>query len=248
MRAITMWMAALLLHAPLSAAQAQESLSAALDGPTRSAEDRARDAGRKPADVVAFLGIEPGMKMIDLIAAGGYYTEVLSLAVGKDGVVYAQNPPAVLKFRDGANDKAMTARLAGGRLANVTRLDLDLAEVTIEPGSLDAAITALNFHDIYNGRSPEAAGAFLTRVSELLKPGGVLGLIDHAGDAGANNEELHRIEESKVRSAATAAGFEIDGDSALLRSADDDHTQNVFADGLRGKTDRFLLRLRKPAS
>ncbi len=99
------------------------ALGTALADTTRSEADRNRDAGRKPADVIRFLGIEEGMSVIDLIAASGYYTEVLSLAVGASGTVYAQNPAIVLQFRDGANDKAMTARLAEDRLATVVRLD-----------------------------------------------------------------------------------------------------------------------------
>jgi len=222
-------------------------LTSALDRDGRAAEDRARDAGRKPAEVVAFLGIHPGARVIDLIAASGYYTEVLSLAVGPSGVVYAQNPKVVLEFRDGANDKALSRRLADDRLPNVQRLDMALSEVPIEPGSLDAAVTALNFHDLYNGRSPEAADGFLKAVLALLKPGGVLGLIDHSGDPDADNEKLHRIEESKVERAVKAAGFELEATGDLLRNTDDDRKQNVFDAAIRGRTDRFVMRLRKPA-
>ncbi len=236
----------LLLGHAAGAADASASLAEALAGEGRAAEDRARDAGRKPADVIAFLGIEPGTKVIDLIAAGGYYTEVLSLAVGPEGQVYTQNPEFVLKFRDGANDKALTARLAGGRLANVKRLDAALSEVPIEPGSLDAAITALNFHDLYNGRSPEVAGGFLAQALKLLKPGGVLGLVDHSGNASEDNQALHRIEESTVDVAVKAAGFEIDAKSDTLRNAEDDRSKNVFDESIRGRTDRFVMRLRKP--
>jgi predicted methyltransferase len=228
------------------AASPPATLAEALAAEGRSAEDRERDAGSRPAEVIAFLGITPGMQVIDVIAAGGYYTEVLSLAVGPGGKVYAQNPDVVLKFRDGANDRALTARLAGGRLQNVVRLDREIGDTGITPGSLDAAITSMNFHDVYNGRGPEAAVAFLVAVRDLLKPGGVLGVIDHAGNAGADNEALHRIEVSLVEATATAAGFEIDAKSDLLRNPGDDHTRNVFDEGVRGNTDRFLLRLVAP--
>ena len=93
---------------------------------------------------------------MDLIAGGGYYTEVLSIAVGPTGTVHAQNPKAVLAFRDGANDKALTARLADNRLANVKRLDRAIPDMEITPGSLDAVITALNFYDVYNRGGVEA--------------------------------------------------------------------------------------------
>jgi predicted methyltransferase len=195
--------------------------------------------------VLTFLGIGSGMTVMDVIAAGGYYTEVLAVAVGPQGTVYAQNPAAVLQFRDGANDKAMTARLADDRLANVTRLDRELDALGLEAGSLDAAITALNFHDIYN-RDPAVAISMLQVIRGLLKPGGVLGIIDHEGSAQGNNAELHRIEKAKVLSAATEAGFEVAGDSDLLVNATDDLSQMVFSPDVRGKTNRFLLKLVNP--
>jgi predicted methyltransferase len=227
------------------AAEASEALTAALARPDRPAADRARDAGRKPAEVIAFLGIAPGMTVIDLIAAGGYYTDVLSAAVGPTGKVYAQNTEYVLKMREGANEKAMTARLAGNRLPNVERLDRETSELGLAPGSLDAAVTALNFHDIYNGRGTEAAAGFLKAVFVALKPGGLLGLIDHSGGVG-NDEELHRIDEARVSAAAKAAGFAVEAGSDILRNPDDDRSKNVFAPEIRGKTDRFVLLLRKP--
>lgn len=217
-----------------------------LADPARPAEDRARDVGRRPADVLAFLGIENGMTVIDVIAAGGYYTEVLARAVGPDGRVVAQNPPRVLQFRDGANEKALSARLADNRLPNVTRLDKDLADLGPQDGSFDAALTALNFHDIYNNAGPEGAVSALRAVGALLKPGGVFGVIDHIGVADADNAALHRIEKSKAIEAASQAGFIVEDESDLLRNDTDDHSQMVFAEGVRGQTDRFLLKLRKP--
>jgi predicted methyltransferase len=227
-------------------AAAGGSLAEALASPDRPGDDQARDPGRKPAEVIEFLGIGPGMTAIDLIAAGGYYTEVLSAAVGPAGKVYAQNGEYVLKLRDGANDKAISARLAGGRLANVERLDREMSDLGLAPASVDAAVTALNFHDIYNARGEQAAGDFLAAAYRLLKPGGVLGLIDHAGNPDEDNKELHRIEEARVEAAVKAAGFLIEASSDLLRNPDDDRSQGVFAAGLRGNTDRFLMRLRKP--
>lgn len=238
--------------APSAAAETSSQwladLRQALDGPERPQADRDRDAGRKPAQVIEFLGIEPGMNVIDIIAAGGYYTEVLSLAVGPEGSVVAQNPQAVLEFRDGANEKALSQRLGDDRLPNVNRLNKDFQEMSADDGPFDAAITALNFHDIYNGSGPEAAVAVLQKVHAVLKPGGVLGIIDHAGVAGADNASLHRIEKSKAIETAEAAGFVLEGDSDLLANPDDDHTEGVFSEALRGNTDRFLLKLQKPAS
>ena len=229
------------------AAEPAANLRSMLASDSRSADDQARDAGRKPADVVEFLGIEPGMAVIDVIAAGGYYTEVLSLAVGPEGSVVAHNPAFVLEFREGANEKAITARLADNRLPNAARLNKEFEELSADDGPFDAAITALNFHDIYNGQSPEDALAVLQIVHSMLKPGGVFGIIDHAGVADADNAALHRIEVAKAIETATAAGFVVEGQSSVLSNPEDDHTQGVFAEGLRGNTDRFLLKLRKPA-
>ncbi len=222
-------------------------LRALLASESRPQEDRDRDAGRKPADVIEFLGIEPGMRVMDVIAATGYYTEVLSLAVGPDGEVVAQNPPGLLERREGAVDKALGARLADNRLPNVSRLDADLGEAGVDPGTFDAAITALNFHDIYHRNGPDAAVGALKVIYDALKPGGVLGVIDHVGVAGADNAELHRIEKEIAIESALAAGFVVEEDGTLLSNADDDHTQGVFGEGIRGNTDRFALKLRKPA-
>jgi predicted methyltransferase len=105
----------------------------------------------------------------------------------------------------------------------------------------------LNFHDIYNSRGAEAAQAFLTNVRDLLKPGGTLGIIDHFGSAEGDNTALHRIELSMVLAAVKAAGFELEATGELLRNAADDRSLNVFDPSVRGHTDRFVLKLRKPA-
>jgi predicted methyltransferase len=150
-------------------------------------------------------------------------------------------------MRDGANEKALSARLADNRLPNVSRLNTNVGEISADAGTFDAAITALNFHDIYNRGGPEGALASLQAIYAVLKPGGVFGIIDHVGVAGADNAELHRIEKALAIETATAAGFVVEGDSDILANAADDHTQGVFAEGLRGNTDRFVLKLRKPA-
>lgn len=221
-------------------------LQALLAQPSRAAEDRARDAGRRPAQVIEFLGVRPGMRVIDIVAAGGYYTEVLSLAVGASGLVVAQNPPFVLKMFEGKNEKVLSERLSNGRLGNVQRLNKAIVAAADQQG-FDVALTALNFHDVYHRGGAEAGTAFLQAIGKVLKPGGVLGLIDHRGRAGADNATLHRIEKSKAVSLATAAGFTLEAESTILSSSADDHSQAVFAEGVRGKTDRFLLRLRKTA-
>ena len=226
---------------------APADLSSKLASDARFEGDSARDAGRKPVEVLGFLGIGPGMAVIDLMAASGWYTEVLSNAVGEDGSVVAQNPEWILAFRERFNDKALNARMADGRLSNVTRMDVEYADFGPETGSYDAAISALNIHDAYYLGSPEVAAEFLAAVHSVLKPGGVFGIIDHVGNPDGDNNSMHRIDKALAIEMATAAGFTVEGDSDLLANPDDDHTQSVFSEGLRGHTDRFLPKLRKQA-
>lgn len=222
------------------------NLAAALASADRPAEDKARDADRKPAELLQFFGVNPGMTTVDIIALGGYVTEALSVAVGPKGKVYAQNPPIALQMRNGEFAKAITDRLANNRLPNVVRVDGDLpASTQIPVGSVDVAITAMNYHDVRN-QSAELAVGFLKAVFVMLKPGGVFGVTDHVGNDGANNTQLHRIPKHLLIEDAKAAGFVVEAESDLLAHPADDHTKNVFDPTLRGKTDQFVVRLRKP--
>ncbi len=252
------WLFAALLAATLAGCASMQSgsssapstggggLAAALATADRAAEDKARDADRKPAELMEFFGVKPGMTTVDIIALGGYVTEVLSLAVGPKGKVYAQNPPIALQLRDGFYAQQITDRLANNRLPNVVRVDGDLpASSQIPLGSVDVAITAMNYHDVRN-QSPEAAVGYLKGVYAMLKPGGVLGVTDHVGNDGANNAQLHRVPKHFLIEDAKSAGFGIDAESDLLAHAADDHTKLVFDPTLRGKTDQFVVRLRKP--
>lgn len=222
-----------------------DALAAALDNPGRAQADKDRDAARKPSEVIAFSGIEQGMTVLDVMASAGYYTEVLSVAVGEEGTVYAQNPLRMLQFRDGATDKALSARLADNRLQNVVRMDGSLNEIDLADGSVDAAFTALNIHDTYYMAGEEAAVALLKTIHAKLKPDGILVLIDHAGSPDQDNAKLHRIPKQIAVDLATSAGFAIDADGDVLSHPEDDKTQMVFARDIRGKTDRFLLILSK---
>ena len=228
-----------------AAEPAAMSLADRLSGDLRSEEDRARDAGRKPAEVLAFLGVRPGMNVIDLMAAGGWYSEVLSIAVGDEGSVAAQNPPFMLAFRDGAYGTALSERI-GERLTNVTRIDSDWATLAASGAQYDFALSALNFHDTYYLQSPESSAEFAAAVYAVLKPGGVFGIIDHAGNPDGDNGKLHRIDRNLVIEIVTGAGFELQGASDMLANPADGHLLGVFDEGIRGKTDRFLLKFRKP--
>ena len=176
--------------APEAAAEMMDmDLGSALAAAARSEADVARDTSRKPAEVLGLLGIESGMDVVDLMAAGGWYSEVLSIAVGDDGSVTAQNPPFILGFRDGAYGVELSERI-GDRLTNVTRVDSSWAELGVSGAQYDAALSALNFHDAYYLQSPEAAAELMASVYTVLKPGGVFGVIDHVGNPdGENNTQ-----------------------------------------------------------
>ena len=221
-----------------------ESLTEALAA--RSEEDRGRDAARQPAEVLVAAGIERGMAVMDLASSGGWYTEVLSVAVGDEGTVFAQNAPEFLEWDNRRYDKAITARLADGRLANVERIDAEVGEAGLEAGSLDAALTALNLHDYYYLDNEEVAVQFLSAVRNLLKPGGFVVIIDHIGAEGADNAALHRMTEQLARTVIEAAGLEIVAAPQTLRRPDDDLTLMVFEPEIRGKTDRFVLVAARP--
>ena len=213
----------------------------ALAAPERSAENKARDAARKPIETVQFFGIKTGDTAVDMIAETGWFTEVLAAAVGPRGHVYSQNPP----FIPADAEKALLARLS-----NAEELRVPLAQGGVV-AKADAVVTALNLHDIYNGFNNQPAGEpaavdFLKAIYAALKPGGVLGVIDHVGVAGQDNAKLHRMLPQQARDALTKAGFAIEAESTLLANAADDHTKMVFDPAVRGHTDQFMFRARKP--
>ena len=223
-----------------------DNLSSKLASDQRSETDRARDTGRKPAEAMSFIGIESGMNVIDLVAATGWYSEVLSIAVGPSGSVTAQNPPFMAAFRNGTYLDGLTERI-GDRLENVFRLDGTWEELAASKVQYDAAWSALNIHDVYYMEGPEKASIFASAVFSVLKPGGVLGIIEHSGNPDGDNEALHRLDPALAIEIVTGAGFILEDESDLFNNPEDDGTKGVFSDGLRGNTNRFFLKFRKPS-
>ena len=228
-------------------AQSVDALMAQITNDAGRADaDKARDAGRKPIQVLDFLGVKRGMTVIDLVAAAGYYTEVLSNVVGPSGKVYMQNTEAALTGQRGPRTvAAIEQRLANNRLRNVEQLIADLDDLGLPDNSLDAAIIALEFHELYLSDNPNAAADFLAEINRVLKPGAVLGVIEHAGYPAFDPGPLHRALEAQVIVDAAAAGFFAEASSKLLRNIDDGRAVGVFDPSIRGATDRFVLRLIK---
>jgi len=216
----------------------------------RTEADRARDAGRKPAEVLEFFGIQPGMTVLDMYSGGGYYTEMLSHIVGPEGSVIAHSNQAYAGF---VGEEA-TNRYANNRLGNVEILMAENNELALPNASFDAIMMVLAYHDIYyvdpdNGW-PEIDGPrFVETLYNGLRPGGILAVVDHSAAPGSPSETgntLHRIDPDIVTAELEAAGFVLEAKSDVLRNMDDDHSVNMGAPEVRGKTDRFVFRFRKP--
>lgn len=225
---------------------AVEAMVAAED---RTDADRALDEGRRPAQLLAFLGLEPGDRVADLGAGGGYTTELLARAVGPEGVVYGQNSPWLLE-RFAAEPWA--ARLERPVNANVKRQDRPFdAPFDDDVRDLDAVVMVLFYHDTFWQEVDRAA--MNAAIFDALKPGGVFLVVDHSARAGAGDREvktLHRVEESLVRQELERAGFVLKKEGHFLRNPDDDLTWSASpgaAAERRGTSDRFVLLFEKPA-
>jgi predicted methyltransferase len=239
--------------APEVATQVRDSaaIDAAIASRDRPGTDIERDAVAKPRELLAFLGVKPGMRVIDMFAAGGYYTELLARAVGVKGQVIAYNNPPYAKFAE----KGIAQRYADNRLGNVRQLTAEVDDLQLAPASLDAALFVMSFHDTYwrpadgswNRTDPDE---MLRRLYAALKPGGVVVVQDHVANPGGDTakvvDELHRIDPAVVRGAFERAGFKFDRASEILAHPADDHTRLVFDKSIRGKTDQFVYRFRKP--
>jgi predicted methyltransferase len=231
---------------PAAAAPAPD-YAAALADTQRPAADSERDAVRKPAELLAFAQVEPGEKVGDYIMGGGYWTRILSNLVGPEGKVYAFQPSEFIAFRPAYGDEQDAA--VAGR-ANVAPLRGPV-EAPPFPEPLDTLITVQNFHDLYLSVVPAGtAERTIAALYSALKPGGTLLVVDHSAAAGSGTtaaNTLHRIDKQAAIDALTAAGFVLEAESDLYALPDDPRTANVFAPEIRGKTDQFVLRFRKPA-
>ncbi|GAC1300732.1 MAG: class I SAM-dependent methyltransferase [Steroidobacteraceae bacterium] len=230
-------------------ANASDAYDAAVRNPARSADDLKRDALDHPADILRLSGIKPGMQVADVLAGDGYYSELASYVVGPTGKVLMINNAAFDHWSDGP----LQARLTGNRLPNVEHKTLDLDDMKLRAASLDAVFLIKVYHDLYwvdsEGVWPKVdAGRVLEQLARALKPDGVLLVVDHSAKAGSGNAAstpLHRIEESYAIQDFEAHGFKVVAKSDLLRRPDDARDQISYKGSALGKTDRFVLVLRK---
>ncbi len=225
--------------------------TALLAAPDRSADDKALDVQRKPSEMLAFAGIRPGMRVAEIGAGRGYTSEVLARAVRTadvhQGVVFAQNSPALLKM---FAEKPWSERLATPAMANVIRADREFDDpLPPEATNLDAVFDVLFYHDtVWIGTDRAKMNK---RIFDALKPGGIYVVIDHFGRSGTGTTEtktLHRIEESVVLAEITAGGFTFLRSSEFLRNSADTRDWNdspTAAGDRRGTSDRFVLAFRK---
>jgi predicted methyltransferase len=200
--------------------------------------------GLKAPEVIAFIGLKPGDKVADIIAGQLMRAEVG--AVGPTGKVYAVEPAEIVK-----EHPEILQQVQAGAAANPTIVLINQPiNATVLPSGLDAVFIRQNYHDLYDKfMGPADVPAFNKKVFAALKPGGVFVIQDHAAAAGsglAATDTIHRIDPARVKADMAAAGFVFDGESKLFANPADDHTKMVFDPAIRGKTDQFLYKFRKP--
>ena len=229
---------------------ATHAIHMAVAAADRPEEARAMDEGRKPAEVLDFLGLKPGMVAADLLTGEGYWAEIMGRAVGPDGKVIGYQPE---QFYTDEDSKAKWAALEA-RTPTVSEARYPFDAFAPPAESLDFAIINLSYHDLYwqseRFKIPFTDPAqYVAALYAGMKPGGIVGVIDHTGlpgDTRATVDATHRIDPAVVLEDFERAGFVLSGESDLLTNPDDDKSMNVFNPAIRGKTDRFIMRFVKP--
>jgi predicted methyltransferase len=263
MKKYSMLVFLLLGTATLSHAQASPVpayVTNAVTDSARPAADRQVDGDRKPGALVAFAGIKPGDKVADVMPGGGYFTRIFSKVVGPDGHVYAVLPESLASKAPPEKLKPIHALVADPAYSGNTSLEVRPYGSLDMGAPLDVVWTSQNYHDVYgavrvfsvDGSTGPAEAAKLDDAAfKALKPGGVFIVVDHAAAPGAGGRDantLHRIDPATVIDQAKAAGFVLDAQSDLLSNPQDSHDKSVFAPEIKGHTDKFVLKFRKPLS
>ena len=234
----------LLLVAITAGAADTTPIEKSIASPERTAADRERDKREKPAEIMAFAGVKPGMVVADIFAAGGYYSELLAGVVGPSGKVLAiNNIPYATYSKDG-----IKARFTEGRLGNVERRIVEASYMNIAPKSVDLVVIVMAYHDAYwidekEGWPEINTDGFLESIHRMLKPGGKLLIIDHNAAAGTGREaagKLHRLNEDWAKNSITSHGFVFEKSYDGLRNPKDQFEKGVYDAAVKGKTDRYV--------
>ena len=224
-------------------------ITAACADAARPEADTKRDADRHPALSLAFAGVKPGDQVVELVPGSGYFTRLLSSVVGPKGKLHAVVPP---RRPDAPADQPdAAARLqpitSDSHYGNVTVSVQRFAQLAL-PKGVDLVWTSQNYHDFHN--LPDVQVVDIDKaVFKALKPGGVYIVSDHAAEAGSgfrDTSTLHRIDREAVKKEVISAGFKLEASSDILSNKDDPHTAKVFDPNMRGHTDQFILKFRKP--
>jgi predicted methyltransferase len=251
---VVLWSLTLsLIHIAVCAAEAENAsaIPVSIASKDRPKEDIEQDAWRKPDVVLEYLGVKPGMRALDYLAAAGYYSELISRIVGLKGGVIVYNNPRYANF---VGDK-LPQRFANNRLPNAQVVTLPTKDLKLVPNSLDVVLFVQSYHDLYwhPKEDLEPFGDPIKITTDLfraLKPGGVVVVLDHSAKAGEKPKNtadiFHRIDPQVVKDDFVRAGFVFDSESKALRQPDDTLTKSVFDPAVRHKTDQFMFRFRKP--
>jgi len=235
---------------PASADHHGHAIKAAVNHSERPVADKERDENRKPGKVLMFAGVRPGMTILDVNAGGGYYTEILSHAVGEHGRVYSHNGAVYWAFMK----KALPDRYADERLGNVKHIHNDKETIDLPEASLDMAMAVLSYHDYFFthearlGGGHEDVPAVLASIRKALKPGASFVIVDHVAPSGsgpADFDKLHRIDPAFLKAQMADAGFTFVEESDALANPNDSNDGSPFAPEIRGKTNRFIYKFSK---
>jgi predicted methyltransferase len=233
----------------IAAAPKAPTIAAAVAASDRNPDNVKLDAGRKPAQVLQFLGLKPGMQVLDLFGGNAYWAEIMAPVVGPKGHDTVWEPTQFY------NDKTKESFAAfAARHPNISIIDSPLGAPDLPKNSADLVIFNENYHDLYVDHSKRGIAdveprQWLKALYGAVKPGGVVGVIDHVanpGDTRATANALHRIDPNTLKADFESAGFVYAGSSDILRNKADDHTLKVFDPKVRGMTDRVVFKFRKP--
>jgi predicted methyltransferase len=229
----------------------QAQLQTAVTAPGRAADRIALDEVRRPAEVLRFLGLRRGDRVLDYFTGSGYYADIMARAVGPQGLVVGWNGAAFMR-----NERTRTALdEIHGRNPNTLFYGTPQTAIAFPSESFDFVLLHLVYHDAYwesaqYGVPRIDPNTVVQAIWHATRPGGTVGVIDHianpGGDTRAVVEALHRIDPATVRADFERAGFVLEAQSEMLRNPEDDHSRNVFDQTIRGRTDRFMMRFRRP--